>query len=571
MKMPISKDEGAVILSLVGQQPPSERMATSLDTPVPYRGSYDGASRMDKQIAGWTPPLQSADLDMLPDKAMIDARARDLSRNDAYVQGGSIVHKDSIVGAFYTLNAKPDWETLGKTEEWAEAFQKEVEAKFTLWAESPRKEVDAARMNDFTSLIRLAVGVYCLSGEALATVEWPKQKGREFNTAIQMIDTDRLSNPDSALYRDDIRGGIKMDSYGAPVSAFIRVRHSGDWAFGNYGLGRWWKEVPWTKPWGRAQVIYLREQQRVDQTRAVADIAAGLREIAITRKFRDVTLQKAILAATYAATIESELPAEVVYKQLGVGSESDVGDAMVDYSTTFLAALNSYAGGAKNLLIDGAKIPHLFPGTRLNFQSSSDPKGVGQDFEQSLLRYVAVALGISYEELSRDYTKTNYSSARAAMTNTWKFMQSRKRIVADGFANAIYRLWLEEAIQRDKLETFSAADADMCYTDGVQNLMFDALSAADWIGAARGQIDELKETQAATLRIKYGLSTHEDELARLGKDWRKVYAQLEREQKERTARGIVLQEDNSVNAASGTTREDQTDGTDGADTNDAAQ
>ena len=85
--------------------------------------------------------------------------------------------------------------------------------------------------------------------------------------------------------------------------------------------------------------------------------------------------------------------------------------------------------------------------------------------------------------------------------------------------------------------------------------MFDALCKADWIGAARGQIDELKETQAATLRIKFGLSTHEDELARLGKDWRRVYAQLERERKEREARGIELMEDNSVNAASGATRE----------------
>lgn len=556
----ITKAEDAIISSLVH----GPQMA-AIDMPLPARTSYDAAARVDRQIAGWLPPLQSADLDMLPDKELIDSRARDLARNDAYVQGGSIVHKDSIVGSFYVLNAKPDWQVLGMTEEWAEAFQKEVEAKFTLWAESPRKEVDASRMNDFTGLIRLAVGVYCMAGEALATVEWPKQKGREFNTAIQMIDTDRLSNPDSALYDQKIRGGIKMDAYGAPISAYIRTRHASDWQFGSFQTGRWWKEVPWTKPWGRAQVIYLREQQRVDQTRAVADIAAGLREIAITRKFRDVTLQKAIVAATYAATIESELPAEVVYKQLGVGENDDVGEAVVDYGATFLAALNQYAGSAKNLLIDGAKVPHLFPGTKLNFQNAGAPQGVGQDFEQSLLRYVAVALGLSYEELSKDYTKTNYASARAAMANTWKFMQSRKRIVADAFANSIYRLWLEEAIQKGRIETFTPEMADRCYTDGVQNLMFDALCSADWIGAARGQIDELKETQAAVLRIKYGLSTHEDELARLGKDWRKVYAQLERERVDREERGIVLLEDNSVNAASGTAREDQQDGTDSND------
>ena len=40
---------------------------------------------------------------------------------------------------------------------------------------------------------------------------------------------------------------------------------------------------------------------------------------------------------------------------------------------------------------------------------------LGQEFEQSLLRYIAAALGVSYEQLSKDYSQTNYSSARAAM------------------------------------------------------------------------------------------------------------------------------------------------------------
>jgi capsid protein len=79
--------------------------------------------------------------------------------------------------------------------------------------------------------------------------------------------------------------------------------------------------------------------------------------------------------------------------------------------------------------------------------------------------------------------------------------------------------------------------------------------------AALGQIDELKETQAAVLRIKFGLSTHEIELSKQGQDWRKINKQLERERKDREKRGIVLIEDNSVNAASGTPREQQTDGT----------
>lgn len=517
-----------------------------------FGGAYDGAARFDKQLAGWTPPLNSADLDILPDKELLDARTRDSMRNDAYIQGGATIHKDGIVGSFYFLNSKPDWETLGFTEAWAEEFQREVEAKFTLWAESPRKWVDAARQNTFTSMIRLGVGVYTQSSEVLATVEWLRDKGREFNTAIQMVDTDRLSTPTELQWDENVRGGIRMNQFGAPQSYFIRVRHQHDIGLWR-GMGAYqWKEIPAEKPWGRQQVIFIREQQRVDQTRAVADMVAGLKEIAITRKFRDVTLQNAVVNAMYAASIESELPPEAAYAQLGGG---DVGSAITSYAEAYLSAVNEYVGSSKHMKIDGVKIPHLFPGTKLQLRPAGSPGGVGQDFEQSLLRYIAASLGVSYEELSRDYTKTNYSSARAAMANTWKFMQSRKKIVADAMANAIFRLWLEEAINKNMLRSFPANAAGMLYTDGVLNLMFEALCQCDWIGAARGQIDELKETQAAVLRIKYGLSTHEDELARLGKDWRKVYAQLEREAKEREARNIVLYEDNGTNAASGTARE----------------
>ena len=215
---PISEEEHRQIDALVGVS--SKTLALG--------GAYEGAARFDKQIAGWYPPLQSADADILPDKDLLDARSRDIGRNDAYVQGGATLHKDGIVGAFYMLNAKPMWEVLGKTEEWAETFQREVESLFTLWAESPMKWVDASRQNDLTSLVRLAVGVYTFTGETLATVEYVKQRGREFRTAIQMVDTDRLSTPETLRHDPTIRGGLKLDGYGAPQSAFIRVRHPRD-------------------------------------------------------------------------------------------------------------------------------------------------------------------------------------------------------------------------------------------------------------------------------------------------------------------------------------------------------
>ena len=534
--------------------------------PMALGGGYEGAAQFDKQIAHWQPGLQSADMDLLPSKDILDARSRDLGRNDAYVQSGASIRKDSVVGAFFMLNAKPYWTLLGRDEAWAEAFQEEVEAKFTVWAESPRKWVDASGQNDLTGLVRLAVGLDVFGGEVLAKIEWLRDTGRDYKTAVQMIDSDRLLTPYSEMSNPMVRGGIRHNVWGRPQSAFIRTAHPFD-----YRLALSQRidhvEVPFEKPWGRAQVVFIREQQRVAQTRAVADIVTALREIAMTRKFRDVSLQNAVLQATYAATIESELPAQAVYEQLGAGmTGQSAATGVMSYAESFLAALNSYIGASKNITLDGIKVPHLFPGTKLNMQPAKAQGGVGESFESSLLRYMAAAFGCSYEELTRDFSKTNYSSARAAMGLTGKFMASRKRVVADTFANHIYRCWLEEAVNQDKLDSFRASEAAVLYTDGYLNTAFDALSNAEWIGAARPQIDELKETQAAVLRIKFGLSTREDELSRLGKDWRKVFSQLEREAKEAEKRNLVFAEsDNMMNAAQGTPREQEQDGTESDD------
>jgi capsid protein len=135
--------------------------------------------------------------------------------------------------------------------------------------------------------------------------------------------------------------------------------------------------------------------------------------------------------------------------------------------------------------------------------------------------------------LSRDYTRTNYSSARAAMLLTWRNMQARKKRVADRVATAHYWLWLEEALNKGEI-TAMPRNAPSWY----EGLNAEAYAACDWLGAARGQIDEMKETHAAVLRLQHNLSTYEDELGRMGRDWRKVIEQRRRENEAFAAAGL---------------------------------
>lgn len=511
-------------------------------------GAFDGADRYDASFALWGPQSASADADIYPAKQTIDARARDMLRNDAFIQGGANLHKDNIVGAHFLLNSRPATRRLfGKEDDtWEEEFQAEVEELWELFAESPDCWVDASRTNNLTQLVRMAVGIHLAAGEMLATAEWDRQNSSEFNTCVQMVDLDRLSTDPMARMDPNVRMGIRYNANGAPLAYQIRTSHPVDIVW-QMTLPEW-KEIPIRKPWGRLQVIHLKEQTRPAQSRGVPEMAAALKEMRMSHTLRGINLQQAVAQAVFAAAITSDLPAETVFQQIG-GAEAtpeQIQGAIDSYAEGYLGAIGRYVGKSRGLMIDGVRIPHLYPGTKLEFMAPEVNPTQGTMFEQSLLRYIASTLGVSYEQLSRDYTNTNYSSARAAMTETWKFMQARKKLIADRFATITFRLWLEEAINNNKLTTFSKKKAGLLYSNGVLNTAFDAISRCEWIGASRGQIDELKETQAAIARVEAGLSTREDELARLGKDWRKVFRQLEREEKDRAARNLVFTSKNSI-------------------------
>lgn len=530
---------------LVGDSPQAlDPLVGGASATVFSRTAYEATSKTSRELALWSSPILSADKEILPEKIEADVRVRDVIRNDAYVRNGVTIQQDSIVGEKFLLNSRPNAKVLGLDEVWAEEFQEEVEAKFTLWAESINNYPDASRMNTLTGLIRLIVGIHAMAGESLTSVEWLRDSGRPFNTAFQLVDLDRLSNPNGEMDSKTLRGGVRKNQYGAPLGYHIRMSHPSEYdALDNYT----WRYVPIAKPWGRIQMIHLVDQWRPDQSRGISMLIAALKETRMGKKFRDIVLQNAVLNATYAASIESDLPPDVAMQQAG-GENSH---ALTDFAADYLGAINDYVGASRNMRIDGVKVPVFFPGTRMRLQPAGSPGGLGSNFEQSLMRYTAAALGVGYSELSKDFSDANYSNLKAELAGTERRMRSQKRATADRAATHFFSLWLEEALNKGEI-TSMPRNAPNFY----EGLNKEAYTDCTWIGASMGQIDELKETQAAVLRINNGLSTREDELAKLGKDWRTVYRQMKREKALQDSLGLQFGADksstNMMNAAGGT-------------------
>lgn len=497
-------------------------------------GGLEGAERTSRETVNWNVASVPPDRAINTVKEPADARAKDMVINDGYARGAIQTHMDSIVGAQYRLNAKIAWQVIpGATKAWADEAQKVIENRFHLIAESEACYLDAAGMNTFTGMIRLGVAGFVMTGEVLSTSEWDRSVGRPLKTCFQMVDPSRLRNPDWQMDTKDLRRGVKVDGRGKPVGYFIQKNHPNSFWPGAYDMLDF-TYVPRFKPWGRPQVIHIIEQLFPDQHRGVADMVAALKRMRMTKHLQDVTLQNAVINATYCAAIESEMPtAEMI---VAMGGDASSPEALNNAIGAYLAGLQKYLAGAENIALDGAMIPHLYPGTSLNMKTLGTTGNLGTDFETSLLRHTAAALGLDYAEFSRDYSRMSYATAKLSTENTRRFMRSRKKSVADRMANIMYANVLEEMIAQGEVPLPPGFTRDDYYLP----LMREAFSRCSWIGTGTGQIDELKETQAAILRIKAGLSTYEIEIARLGEDWREIFEQQAIEAGVREEKGLVF-------------------------------
>lgn len=152
--------DGGAPLKLLDARGQPMRMSTET--------AYSGASRFDTDLLSWRPALRSPDVELLPEWETLTARTRDITKNHGIASGAVQSHVDTVVGTGLRLVAKPDWKALGLTREWAEGWEREVQARWRLWAEDVDFNCDAGRRLNFSGLLTQGYRSYRVSSEILA-------------------------------------------------------------------------------------------------------------------------------------------------------------------------------------------------------------------------------------------------------------------------------------------------------------------------------------------------------------------------------------------------------------------
>jgi len=460
-------------------------------------GAYDGASVTRRETNSWIPFASDADTASVLDLPALRARSRDANRNQPIAGGALATVGTNVVGPGLSLHCQIDADFLGLGDDAADAWQIDTERKFALWAES--QECDVTRTQNFFGLQALAFNSCLENGDVFTLMPRMKRPGSPFMLKLQLIEADRISNPNFGLNTTTRMAGVERDEAGAPIGYWIQKQHPGAAITMNWNMFSWDYYAAFGAKTGQRNVIHLYDKARIGQTRGIPYLAPILEPLKMLGRYTQAELMAAVVSGMFS----------VFVKTAGAQGLAGLPTAPGANPVVTLGQQN-VPDQQKDLTLGNGLVLELNPGESIETANPGRPNTAFDGFVQSIVRQIGMRLEIPYEVLVKHY-ESSYSAARAAMLDAWKFFNKKRQWLADSFCQLVYEAWLDEAIAAGFIE------APGYFSDP---FVQKAYRGALWIGPPKGQIDELKEVNAAEKRNALGYTTAEEEtMAFNGSSW----------------------------------------------------
>lgn len=475
-------------------------------------GNY-GASYARKSLLSWVTSGRSADDDIVDNLETLRNRSRDLYMGAPLATGALKTLRTNIVGSGLMLNAQVDTEFLRLTDEQAKKWENDVEREWRLWAETV--QCDAERRQTFYQLQSLVLLSAVMSGDVFVTMPVVKRAGSVYDLRIGVIEADRVCNPNrlDTVPGKNVVGGVEVDDYGATKAYWIAKHHPDSRPRGTNWQQDWVRVQAFGEKTGRRNVLHIMcDAERPAQRRGVPLLAPVIESLKQLTRYGEAELMAAVVAGMFTVFIKSNSP------QTPLGQ-------MFPPNGPASADPGAYELG------NGA-IVGLEEGESVEIANPARPNSTFETFVQAVCRQVGAALEVPYELLIKNFT-ASYSASRASLLEAWKMFRMRREWLVNSFCQPIYEEWLTEAVAKGRVQAPGFFDDPAIRA---------AWCGADWFGDAQGQLDPLKEANAAKVRVEEGFSTREREAAELtGMKYETIHATRKREEEMRRVDGLTAQ------------------------------
>jgi len=451
---------------------------------------YYQGSRGNRLTYNWTTGTESADTAIDGELETLRDRSRDLNRNNAVASGVTDTFCNNVVHSGLRPQSQVDAGALGISDDQAAAYQKQAEKIWAKWV----TYASADNRLTFYEIQDLAIRQVLESGEFLAVRRVLRSKARPYMLALDIIEPDRLDNPPGTKADENIRFGVRKDHYGAPTSYSIRKAHPGD----NYVNRKNYQEFSVVKAHdtrGRPLVFHVFPTLRPGQTRGVPFFAPVMENFKILADYLEAELVAARVGACFAAFVKTDYA----------------------YGAAVANAIDTNSDGQRLDGMEPGMVEYLGPGEDVTFSKPERPGATFDSFVERILRMIGSSLGLPYELVLKDFSKTNYSSARAALLQAYRVFQKWQNLLIHHLCQPVWEILLEEAFLKGEL-----------VAPGFEGKRYEYTRAL-WIPPGWAWVDPAKEVQANKMAVDMGFKTRADVCQEHGADWEQKAEQMARE------------------------------------------
>lgn len=487
--------------------------------------SEAGASHTKRSLRSFTAQSGSPNEDINWNNATLRQRGRMLYMSAPVATSAINTNRTKVVGTGLTLKSAVNREILGLSPDAAKDWQRKTEAEWKLWTEK-KQNCDALRMNTFLGLQQLTLLSWLQSGDVFALLKRVNPTPvNPYGLRIHLVEADRVSTPaeyaeglglsnvtdgKNSATGNRIYDGVEVDGSGAVVA--YHIRNTYPWQVASEKT-KWERVTAYGEKTGLPNILHIMSSERPDQYRGVTYLAQIVEPLLQLRRYTESELMAALIQSFFTAWITTDTASdEIPINEVGAGDIAGIPTANPSESN-LSRSFNEYEMGPGTVV-------HLEDGENVQFGSPNIPAASFEMFVKTLCRMMGAALEIPYEVLLKEYN-SSYSASRAALLEAWEAFKMRRKWLVDSFCQPVYEVWLAEAVARGRIQ------APGFWEDP---LVRDAWCGARWIGPVQGQLDPLKEANAAVITVNHGFKTHEQVTREMGGgDWEENVEQLARE------------------------------------------
>lgn len=444
---------------------------------------YEAAST-SRRTQGWNRSGGDANAVAGPVLARLRGAARDLVRNNGHASKALRVIGNHVVG--WGIVAKPgDRRARDAWKEWAGST-----------------DCDSDGRNDLAGIQKLVLRTAGESGEVLIRRRFRRpEDGLSIPMQLQVIDPDHIDTSKHQIVRGPQGQVVGRIIYG--IEFDLLGRRTAYWLFPDHPGSSELTGLPASRRIPAESIIHVYEQLRPGQVRGVTWFAPILVKFKDFDEYSDATLMKQKIAACLAVlTSDSDGNASPLGTAGAAGSETEFVDSL-----------------------EPGMILNVPPGRSIQVVQPPQVREYG-DYASVTQHEIAAGLGMSFEDFSGDYSKTNFSSSRMSRQAYWGNVEDWQRMMIGQFCTPVWRWAMEAAVIVSRV-----------------GMSGDRLPVADWTAPAQPMIDPSNEGLAIMRNVRAGIQTLPEAIRERGYDPDEFLAEYAKSNEKLDELGIVLDSD----------------------------